>query len=635
MCGIVAVVSSRNRPDVRRVEAALDRIAHRGPDGRGTWQSPSGEAVLGHVRLAIVDLDGGAQPMVSRDGQTAVTVNGEIYDSPRLLDALAARGHAVATRSDSEIALHAYREMGTACTKLLRGELAFALWDEEKKRLFCVRDRFGIKPLFYARANGALYVASEVKALFAAGVPAAWDDDGAYRALSMALPEGRTLYRDVKQVPPGHFLVFENGNLTIERYWDLDFGAPLAGANVPSLPEAIHETGRLLDDAVTTRLRADVPIGCYLSGGVDSSAVLALAQRAYAGKIKAFTVSFDDEAFDEREPATNMARHAGCAIEVVSVPKSAFADDFAAGVETAEIPPLNGHGPARYSLSRAVHRAGIKVVLGGEGADELFGGYGFLQVALGKRRAPKLSSIVDAVARAFDPTARRAFASVSQVSPTVAWLLRFAGFPTSTLGYLSEKIVAIRGIFADDFVARHARVDPYRDLLATMPWSTLRKAEPFRVLTHLWMKTHFASYILAAERLDMAHGVEQRLPFLDHRLFEYVRKLPASLLVTEGENKALLRKTVAPVVTAEVLSGAKKPFFAPPTASSRTSALYMLSQDLVRSESFAKIPFFSRARVVALFDALDRGPEEDRARLDPLYFYLSGMAVLSEAFRLG
>jgi len=633
MCGIVAIVSFRRRPDEARVSAALDRIAHRGPDGRGLWRSRGGEAILGHVRLAIVDVQGGAQPIVSHDGDTAVTVNGEIYDSDRLLAAFAARGHAVASRSDSEVALHAYRELGAECPRLFRGELALALWDEPRKRLFCVRDRFGIKPLFYALHDGALYVASEVKALFAAGVPAAWDDDGAYRAFAMALPADRTLYRGVRQVPPAHTLTFEEGRLRVEPYWDLAFGAR-SGARIPSEAEAVHEIGLRLDDAVTTRLRADVPLGCYLSGGVDSSAVLALAKRASAGKIKAFTVSFDDATFDERGPATNMAHHAGCEVEVVEVPRSAFADDFAEGVEKAEIPPLNGHGPARYALSRAVSRAGLKVVLGGEGADELFGGYGFLQVALGARRGSLARRAREALGRAFDPASKGAFAAVAEVSPLLSWLLRFAGFPPETLRYLSEKVGAIRGIFSPDFVARNTKVDPHRDLLASMPWAALARAEPFRVLTYLWMKTHFASYILAAERLDMAHAVEQRLPFLDHRLFDYVRTLPAAILTAGGVNKALLRQAVAPVVTREVLEGPKKPFFAPPGAASRTSALYMLSQDLVRSRSFAKVPFFSQEKVVALFDALDRGPAEDRARLDPLYFYLAGVAVLSERFRL-
>lgn len=635
MCGIVAIVGHRQRPEKTEVFRALDRIAHRGPDGRGVWTSARGEAVLGHVRLAIVDVDGGAQPLVTHDRKIAATVNGEIYDSLRLLDAFAARGHRVATRSDSEIVLHAYRELGTDCTRLFRGELAFALWDEERGRLFCARDRFGIKPLFYAEHDGMLFVASEAKALFAAGVPARWDDDAVHRSLALALPNDRTLFRGVHQVPPGHALVHERGVTTIAPYWDLGFAPPLRGARVPSLAEAVHEIGRLLDDAVATRLRADVPIGCYLSGGVDSSAVLGLARRASGAPIRAFTVSFDDAAYDEREVAEGMARSAGCPIDVIEVPRAAFADDFAAGVEKAEIPPLNGHAPARYALSRAVSRAGLKVVLGGEGADEVFGGYGFLRVALEKRGIGSLARRgLDVLRALVAPDPGGAFAAVAEVSPLLARLLRVAGFPTTTLDYVAEKVRAVRGILDEGFVARHRDVDPHRDLLATMPWRSLARAEPFRIVTHLWMKTHFVGYVLAAERLDMAHAVEQRLPFLDHRLFEYVRALPASLVAHEGVNKALLRRAVAPVVTREVLEGAKKPFFAPPGAVDTKSALYTLCRDLVASASFARVPFFSRERTSALLDRLAKGPAEERARLDPLYFWLAGMVVLGERFSL-
>lgn len=631
MCGIVAIHSARRPVNLDRIDAGLDSIRHRGPDGRGVFRSKDGRTALGHVRLAVVDLESGEQPISSRDGATTIVVNGEIYDSDRLLEALAARGHSLATRSDSEIALHLYRELGTACVRLLRGELAFVLWDETTKRLVCARDRFGIKPLFYAQHAGELLVASEVKALFAAGVPAAWDDNGAFLALHMAMPDDGTLYRDVKQVPPGHLLICEGGAVRLERYWDLDFPPRGSLADAPSLPEAIHEVGRLLEDSVRTRLRADVPIACYLSGGVDSSAILGLAQRMSSARIAAFTVAFDHEDYDESHVAREMAHAAGADFHVVSVARSSFADCFEEGVAVAEIPPYNGHGPARHFLSRAVRDAGYKVALGGEGADEVFAGYEFLEAAL--RDTNRGVSGPLGFLRRLVQTKRGPFEEVSAVSPLLGFVMRGAGFSDSLLAYLSEKVSAVRGTFTDDFLARHRGRDPYRELLSRFPWTRLARTEPFRVLLHLWMKTHFVNYVLAAERLDMAHGIELRLPFLDHRLFEYTRGLPGAML-HGGTNKALLRQTVAPVVTANVRRGPKKPFFAPPTASSKSSALYTLAQDLVRGRAFAKIPFLRQDRVITLLDTLAGAPDEERARLDPVYFFLAGLAVLGERYRL-
>ena len=632
MCGIVAIVSPRVPVEPGRITRALDRIAHRGPDGRGVYIAPSRRAALGHVRLAIVDLAFGAQPFVSNDGATAAVVNGEIYDSVRLLGDLRARGHDVRTRSDSEIALHAYRELGDDCTRLFRGELAMAIWDEARGRLFCARDRFGIKPLFYAEHEGAVLVASEAKALFAAGLPAAWDDDGVYRAMHLALPNDRTLFHKVRQVPPGHTLVVEGGKVTLRSYWDAEF--PARGrTRKTSLPEAVHEVGLALEDAVRTRLRADVPIGCYLSGGVDSSSVLGLAQRLGARGLRAFTVSFDDDAFDEKGPAARMAAHVGVPLDVVHVPRSAFADDFRAGVEVAEIPPYNGHAPARYFLSRAVRDAGLKVVLGGEGADELFAGYAFLRAALGERSGPP-RPLVERLKGAFNPLNSRAFSSIGEVSPLLALVLRAVGFSGETLAYLGEKVDTVRGLLAPDFVSRHTRIDPYRDLLGTMPIGRLARAEPFRALTYLWMKTHFVGYVLAAERLDMAHGVEQRLPFLDHRLFEAVRDLPRELLFREGREKALLRLAVADVVTSEIRDARKQPFHAPPAVTGRGSPIAELTRDLVTSRRFRELPFFRADAIVKLLDELDGSSPEVRARFDPLYFFVSGMAVLADTLSL-
>ncbi len=633
MCGLVAIRSHRRSVDQERLRSALSRIEHRGPDGRGSWSSPDGTVALGHVRLAIIDVEAGAQPIASEDFDLQIVVTGELYDSDRLLEALAARGHRLRTRSDSEVLLHLYQELGEDCLRLLRGEFAFVLWDERRKKLFAARDRFGIKPLFYAHRDGELVVASEIKALLAAGLPPAWDEEGMFQALHMCTAEGSTLYRGVRQLPPGHAMTFEAGELRLRSYWDIDYPSRRSRPPPPSEPEAVHAVGRLLEDAVRVRLRADVPIACYLSGGVDSSSVLGLAQRLHGGRIGAFTVAFDHEDYDESGVAEEMALRAGAEFHAVRVTQQQFADVFVEGVGLAEIPPYNGHGPARYLLSRAVHQAGYKVALGGEGADELFAGYEFVQSAL-RRSGGSGASPLSLLARLLRPRSRSSM-EIASISPLLARLVGILGFPDNLSGYLARTATTLRGILAPDFVARHRGRDPYREFLGRFPWRRLALVEPFQVLLHLWMKSHFASYILAAERLDMAHAVELRLPFLDHLLFEYTRTLPASLLHAGQQNKHLLRLTVAPVVTEAVRRGPKRPFFAPPTSSSRESPLYTLAQDLVRSSDFGKIPFFHQPSVIRLLETLDRAPDAERSRLDPLYFYLAGLAVLNRRYSLG
>src|SRR5512143_3348735 len=294
MCGIAAFFS-RHRPvspdALHRATAALH---HRGPDNQHQWISPEQQVGLGHARLSIIDLRGGDQPLASEDEKLHLVVNGEFYDFERLRRTLEARGHHFRTHSDSEIALHLYEEVGVHCLPPLCGEFAFVLWDRDYQSLFAVRDRFGIKPLYYTWHHDTLYLASEVKALFAAGVPARWDAESFYQqATGPALPE-RTLFDGVFQVPPGYYLLATPHSGRLLRYWDFDYLRAEALAAAPHDAHFYIEQFRtVLDEAMRLRLRADVSVGCYLSGGVDSSAVLGLAARHASEPITAFTLTFD------------------------------------------------------------------------------------------------------------------------------------------------------------------------------------------------------------------------------------------------------------------------------------------------------------------------------------------------------
>ena len=376
MCGIVAMYSSREPISADSLERATLRLNHRGPDGQKTWVSDDRRVGLGHARLSIIDLATGDQPIASEDGRLQIIVNGEFYDFERVQRELEAQGHRLQTRSDSEIALHLYEDLGTACLSQLRGEFAFVLWDGRNDTLFAARDRFGIKPLYYARHRGTLFLASEIKSLLAAGVPGRWDHATFLQANHfLVTPEDRTLFDGILQVPPGHFLIASSGNIQLIRYWDFDYPAADQARPTAIDYEYAERFRQVLDQAVQLRLRADVPVGCYLSGGIDSCAVLGLAAMHRSDPIQAFTLTFDRPDYDEGAIAREMAAHVGAEFHPIPILQSDLADHFGDATWQAETICFNAHGVAKYLLSRAVRAAGYKVVLTGEGSDEILAGY--------------------------------------------------------------------------------------------------------------------------------------------------------------------------------------------------------------------------------------------------------------------
>ncbi|HTH43292.1 MAG TPA: asparagine synthase (glutamine-hydrolyzing), partial [Terracidiphilus sp.] len=299
MCGIVAVFSRREPISLATLERATRSLWHRGPDSQRQWLSRDNRVGLGHARLSIIDLSTGDQPIASEDNRTHIVANGEFYGYETVQKELESRGHRLRTRSDSEIALHLWEELGPQCLHQLRGEFAFVIWDDKQKCLFAARDRFGIKPLFYAWHNNTLYLASEAKALFAAGVPARWDHESVFQSVSFGGHQMRTLYDGVFQVPPGHYLVATDRHVQVTKYWDFNYPRASDTSSQRSDADYIAEFRHELEEAVRVRLRADVPVGVYLSGGLDSCAVLGLAARHHPDPIQAFTLTFEDVAYDE------------------------------------------------------------------------------------------------------------------------------------------------------------------------------------------------------------------------------------------------------------------------------------------------------------------------------------------------
>jgi asparagine synthase (glutamine-hydrolysing) len=454
MCGIFAAMT-RNGLASGRIDRALTSLDHRGPDGHGSWTSDNGRWTLGHTRLSIIGLDNGAQPMHSADSKVHTVVNGEFYGYQEIRQRLKEDGCEFATDSDSEIALHLYRKRGMQAAAELRGEFALIIADEREKVMIAIRDRFGIKPLYYAVVNGDVFFASEIKALLALGVPAAWDLEGAIGG--MGRPHESTDFAGISTVPQGCYAIAKDGVVRIYSYWDWEFPtATQMQADDRSEAEVVADFRETLSESVQHRLVADVEVACYLSGGIDSCAVLGLAQQKMDRPVRAFTLTFDNPLYDEGAIAEKQANFVGASYHPIAITGRDIADSYADAIWHSETQMFNGHGVAKYLLSRAVRDAGIKVVFTGEGADEMLGGYPFFRVdavnnnpALNRaQKAAFINQIVvtNAASRAIMLPDQAGSAELDAVRDRLGWV------PASINAWMAMK-AELEPFLSDDYAA--------------------------------------------------------------------------------------------------------------------------------------------------------------------------------------
>jgi asparagine synthase (glutamine-hydrolysing) len=640
MCGLVAIFSRRDPIPDTTLERATQRLRHRGPDGQRYWMAPDRRVALGHARLSIIDLTTGDQPIASEDELTRIVVNGEFYGYEAIREELQRSGHRLRTRSDSEIALHLYEDLGTQCLHRLRGEFAFILWDARHRTLFAARDRFGIKPLFYTCYRDTLYFASEVKALFAAGIPARWDADSVYQAVEFGGHQMRTLFDGVLQIPPGHYLLATDKHIQVNRYWDLNY--PPAVDTEPRRTDAEYaaELRHELEDAVRLRLRADVPVGCYLSGGLDSSAVLGLAARHHPERIRAFTLTFDRAEYDEGEVAREMAAKAGADFYPISIRQDDLADYFAEAIVQSEMLCVNAHGVAKYLLSRAVRDAGYKVVITGEGSDEIFGGYAHFRrdMLLYNREGQDPKEIVRLLAELerLNPVSRGLLLPDGQAG-ALDTVRRLLGFVPSWIETFSARAEKLRALLAPEFRQRYGQFEGFRALFnETDVPGQLTGREPLHQSLYLWAKTGLPLYILTmlGDRMEMAHSIEGRVPFLDHRVLEVIRSQPASQKIHGMTEKYVLREAVRDVVTDTVYARQKHPFLSPPAALSPGERLGTFVQDTLRGPVLASLPYFDQRKVVSLLDRISTMDEGSLVAYDQVLMLLVSACVLHQGFGL-
>jgi asparagine synthase (glutamine-hydrolysing) len=610
-------------------------LHHRGPDGQKTWVAPDGRVGLGHARLSIIDLKTGTQPIANEDESAWIVANGEFYDYERVQKELERGGHRLRTRSDSEIALHLYEDLGTQFVHRLRGEYAFTIWDARARKLIAVRDRFGVKPLFYAVHDGALYVASEMKALFAAGVPARWDPEAVHFSIGFR-PAGRTSFEGIYSVPPGYYLTADVRGITLTQYWDVEY--PATNDSGPALSDAEYIDGfrSVLDEAVRVRLRADVPVGCYLSGGIDSCAVLGLAAKHRSDPIRAFTLRFEHEDYDEGAVAEEMARKAGADWVPIPIDQAALADNFSDAIYFAEAICVNGHFVAKYLLSRAVRDAGFKVVLTGEGSDEILAGYphfreDMLRYDNAGQDPAEIERLVAELKEANKVSQGILLSGDNEAgSPMMERVLGFV--PTMYLSVFS-RLKRLAPFFDSDYFADFRGLDHASLLLNNVDVKRrLMGRAPVHQSLYLWSKTILPDYILTllGDRMEMAHSIEGRVPFLDHEVGEYLFKTPVNMKIRGLTEKYILREATRDVLTDTVYRRQKHPFLSPPDAAGTPSRMLTLIQDTLRSESMKSIPFLNASAVSDLADRLGGMQSAERGMIDSDVMMLVSLALMQE-----
>ena len=640
MCGIVAIYDSQGRVSPEALRRATAQLHHRGPDDRRHWIAAHGRVGLGHTRLSIIDLVTGDQPIASEDERRHIVVNGEFYDFERIQCELERAGHRLRTRSDSEIALHLYEDLGPHCLHQLRGEYAFVLWDEPQQRLFAARDRFGIKPLFYAWHQGALYLASEVKALFAAGVPARWNREGLYNSATFGGQPTDTLYEGVSQLPPGCYLIAGPNGVQIHRYWDFDYALATDWHPTRSDQDWAEEFRVVLENAVRLRLRADVPVGCYLSGGLDSCTVLGLAARHAVEPIRAFTLAFDLPAYDEEAIAREMAARANAQFCPIPIRQADLADDFADATWHSETLCINAHGVAKFALSRAVRDAGYKVVLTGEGSDEILAGYPHFRRDMllydNKGQDPAaIRTLLDQLDR--NNQVSRGLLLPDGEAASLAQVQRVLGFAPTWMEAAAGRMFKMQGIWADDFRAEFAGHEAYHGLLGSLDLEgRLVGRAPVNQALYLWAKTLLPGYILTVlgDRMEMAHSIEGRVPFLDHEVVELICSMPVEQKIRGMTEKYVLREAARPVLTDMVYQREKHPFLSPPATLNPKDRLHEMVQDTLRGPGIRYVPFVDQARVVRMLDGLPKLDAGEQVSIDQILMVLLSASVLGERFAL-
>ena len=600
MCGIAGIIHTggRSLPALRESLQVMNRLqAHRGPDGEGIWTHTRGHVGLAHRRLSIIDLATGAQPMSEGAGNW-ITFNGEIYNYVELREELGK--DLFRTTSDTEVILRAYRKWGPACVDRLRGMFAFALWDEGRQSLFCARDRFGIKPFYYTQAGDLLLFASECKALlpFLPGIETDLEGLRDYLAFQFCLA-GKTLFKGLRELLPGHTLTATGGRVEIRRYWEVYYH--LDHESSSSFFE--DKLRARLEDSVRLHLRSDVPVGAYLSGGVDSSAVASLGRRASPGEFLGFTGKFTcAPGYDESAFAREVARAEGFALHELDITAADFTEHLRRVIYHLDYPVAGPGSFPQYMVSQlaARHR---KVVLGGQGGDEIFGGYTRYLIAYFEQ----------CIKAAIDGTMHSGHFIVTYES-IIPNLTALRNYKPLLREFWRD------GLF-DDMDHRYFRlINRANDLKDEIRWDVLGDYSPFETfqsifhgtnvgkesyfdrMTHFDFKTLLPALLQVEDRVSMAHGLESRVPLLDHPLVELAATIPSDKKFANGAMKHIFKKVVAAYIPPAILQRQDKMGFPTPLTEWLRGEARGFVREVFSSRRALERDFVDNRKVLAALD---------------------------------
>ncbi|TME07142.1 MAG: asparagine synthase (glutamine-hydrolyzing) [Chloroflexi bacterium] len=550
MCGIAGAIdlSSRPIPDLgRRLDLMNEMQVHRGPDGHATWKHDRGHVGFAHRRLAIIDLSTGDQPMTDGHGSW-ISYNGEIYNYIELRAELGGSGFR--TTSDTEVALRAYQKWGVECLQKFRGMFAFSLWDDTTDTLFCARDRFGIKPLYYAEVNGVFYFASEIKTLVPFLPAVETDVDGLkdYLCFQFCLG-GKTLFKGVRELLPGHMLTVRDGKVTVSRYWEVYYQPDFNHTGM-YFESAIQD---LVAESVALHLRSDVPVGAYLSGGLDSSIVASLAVEKEGPSFLSFTGRFgSDPAYDESGYARELADWKGFKMLDVDI----GADDFVKTIEKVIYHldyPVAGPGSFPQYVVSALAAKHRKVVLGGQGGDEIFGGYTrylvayFEQCIKGAIEGSMHSGRYVVTYESIIPN----LVALKNYKPMLQEFWRDGLFEDLDRRYF--RLINRAPSLGDEINwAGLGQYDPFETFHGIFNGDNVGHESYFDSMTHFDFKTLLPALLQVEDRVSMAHGLESRVPFLDHRIVELAATIPADVKFENGNMKHVLRSAMRSKLPASI-----------------------------------------------------------------------------------
>lgn len=566
MCGIAGRINLKPGEPIgsHLIYQMLDAIRHRGPDDWGVFVDD--QIGIGSARLSIIDVAGGHQPISNEDDTIWVVFNGEIYNYLELRSELIAKGHVFRTHSDTEVLIHLYEEEEDWLLRL-NGQYAIALWDQRQHKLILARDRLGVRPIYYTIQDSFLLFGSEAKALFAhPGIKAEIDPISLAQVFTFwTTLSPRSGFRNILSIPPGHYAVIKDGNVSVRAHWRLDMGSRLDTPK--SLDEAAEHLRWLLDDAIRLRLRSDVPVGTYLSGGLDSSTITVLASKHTETRLKTFSIAFSEQAFDE-------SRYQTCINEYLQVDNDAvrctfrdIGDAFPDAVRYCEMPLMRTAPIPMFLLSKLVHDHGFKVVLTGEGADELLGGYDIFKEMKIRRfwaRQPasklrplllqRLYPYMRTMQEGGDAYLKMFFAqNLSEtMEPFYSHQLRW------------QNTARCWRFFSPVFREEIKGYDPLDELASALP-AEFKKWDTFAQAQYLEITIFLSEYLLSSQgdRMGMAHSVEGRYPFLDPRVVDYSIALPAHYKMYGLHEKAVLKRAMRGLLPPETLNRYKHPYRAP------------------------------------------------------------------------